>query len=170
VARKKMLDLGVADERIIALDDGLSYEEEGLRISAIAAQHEFFDRNAELGYPYLSFIVETGGVTVYHSGDTLVYDGMLAKLAQWSFDVMFLPINGRDAERFARNILGNMTYQEAVDLVGTLKPRLAVPGHYDMFNGNLANPADFTRFMDVKYPDVAYWVGEHGETVSVPPR
>ncbi|HHX63385.1 MAG TPA: MBL fold metallo-hydrolase [Chloroflexi bacterium] len=170
VARQKMLSLGVPDERIVALDDGLSYEEDGLRISAIAALHEFFDRDEELGYPYLSFIVETGGVTIYHSGDTLVYDGMLAKLSKWSFDVMFLPINGRDAERFARNIQGNMTFQEAVDMVGTLKPRLAVPGHYDMFTGNLANPKDFTRYMDVKYPDVSYWVGGHGEAVTLPPR
>lgn len=170
VSAKHMRELGVPEARIVMLDDGLSFEEDGVKISAIAAQHEFFDRDPVLGYPHLSFIVETGGVTVYHSGDTLVYDGMLAKLSKWQFDVMFVPINGRDAERLARNCLGNMTFQEAVDLVGTLKPRLAVPGHYEMFNGNTADPQDFASYMDVKFPDVKYWIGEHGVPVVLPPR
>ena len=57
-----------------------------------------------------------------------------------------------------------------MDLVGTLKPRLAVPGHYEMFKGNTANPQDFAQYMDVKYPDVKYWIGEHGVPVILPAK
>jgi L-ascorbate metabolism protein UlaG (beta-lactamase superfamily) len=170
VAKKKLLALGIPEARIVPGDEGLVYEEEGLRISAIAAEHEFFDRDPELGYPYLSTIIETGGVTIYHSGDTLCYDGMLAKLSRWAIDLAFVPINGRDAARYARNCIGNMTYQEAVDLAGKLRPRLTVPAHYEMFEGNTADPQLFADYMRVKYPDVAFWIGEHAQMVLLPPR
>ena len=58
---------------------------------------------------------------------------------------MFLPINGRDAGRFRRNCLGNMTYQEAGDLAGELAPGWVVPCHYDMF---AHNSEEVGRFLD----------------------
>ena len=171
VARRHVLALGVPDERAIGLDEGLVHEDaDGLRISAIAAQHEFFDRDATLGYPYLSFIIEAGGLTLFHSGDTLRYEGQLASLARWRFDAAFLPINGRDAERLARNCRGNMTFQEAVDLAGTLRPRLTAPGHYDMFADNPGDPQAFATYLAVKYPGLDCWIGDHGERVLLSPR
>ena len=91
VARGQVLSLGVAPERVIGMDEGTVHEEAGLRISAIAAEHEFFDRDPQLGYPYLCFIVEGDGVTILHTGDTLRYDGLVAKLSRWRFDLVFLP-------------------------------------------------------------------------------
>ena len=165
VARKKLLSLDVAP-----LDDGLSYEGEGIRIAAIAAEHEFFDRDPELGYPHLCYIVEADGRTILHLGDTLRYDGMIAKLKKRRFDVMFVPINGRDAQRFARRCWGNMTYQEAADMAGALRPGLTVPGHYEMFANNSQNPTAFADYMRLKFPDLAFWIGEHGQAVIVDGR
>jgi len=170
VARKTVLSLGVPSERIVALDNGVTHQEGEVRISAIAAEHEFFDRDPELGYPYLCYIVEVDGVTILHLGDTLRYDGMAAKLSRWQFDVMFAPINGRDAVRYSRGCIGNMTYQEAVDLAGALRPRLTVPGHYEMFAGNSQHPAAIADYMRVKFPDLAFWIGDHGEPVILGPR
>jgi L-ascorbate 6-phosphate lactonase len=170
VASEHVRALGIADARIIALDEGMSFQEGDLTIEPIAAAHELLDRDPERGHPYLSFIVHYGSVSVYHSGDTCVYDGMTAKLRAHALDLAFVPINGRDAERLARGCIGNMTFQEAVDLVGALRPRLAVPGHYDMFDGNTADPAQFAAYMDVKFPQAPYWIGAHGERVILPPR
>ncbi len=169
VAAQHLTQLGIADERVLTLDEGLTYEEEGLRISAIAAAHEFLDRDPVLGYPYLCFIVETGGVTIVHTGDTCRYEGMLLKLRRWSPDIFFVPINGRDAVRLSNDCIGNMTYQEAVDLAGELQPRLTVPSHYDMFAHNSADPKLFADYMDVKYPERRYWIGGYGERVDLPP-
>lgn len=169
VNRERVRGLSVPARRIVALDAGGSHREDGVTITAVAAQHEFFDRHAELGSPHLSFVVECGGVTVYHSGDTLKYDGLSAALSRWRFDLLFLPINGRDAVRFARGTIGNMTYQEAVDLAGDLAPRLTIPGHYDMFAHNAEDPRKFTDYMDVKFPELRYWVGSHGQAVVLPP-
>ncbi|MHB1354807.1 MAG: MBL fold metallo-hydrolase [Anaerolineae bacterium] len=164
--------LGVPGDRIVPMDEGILFEDstQHVRIEAIAAAHEFLDRDPELGYPYLSYIIQVGGVTILHTGDTTIYEGMLTKLRRWRFDLVFLPINGRDAVRLRSNCIGNMTYQEAVDLVGALKPRLAVPGHYEMFSHNSENPRLFADYLEVKYPGQRYWIGEHGQMVLLEAR
>ena len=155
-------DIGIDLERLIGLDDGKTVEFDGIRITGIAAAHEFLDQDPLSGrYPYLGFVVEGFGCCVYYAGDTCIYEGLLTKLKQWQFDVMFLPINGRDAERLAAGCVGNMTYQEAVDLAGTLNPRLAVPAHYDMFAMNPGDPNAFAQYMKVKYPAVPVCICEY---------
>lgn len=162
-------DLDIPEDRFLGLDDGLSVSEKGIKITGIAAAHEFLDRDTESGnYPYLGFVIEGNDCVLYHSGDTCIYEGLQSKLRNWErLDVMFIPINGRDAERLRRNCIGNMTYQEAVDIAGTIKPGLVVPGHYEMFTLNSENPQLFADYADVKYPGLKYWIGEHGEKVSV---
>ena len=97
-----------------------------------------------------------------------MYEGMLTKLRKHApLDVMFVPINGRDAQRYLTGCIGNMTFQEAVDLCGEMEPSLAVPGHYDMFAGNLGNPLLFKAYLEAKYPGIRCWIGERGEAVEV---
>jgi len=170
VARPHVLSLGIEAERVLGVDEGMRIQENGLTITPVASAHEFLDRDPELGYPYLGYVIEQDGACLYHSGDTTRYEGMRPKLEQWSFDVVFLPINGRDGERLRRNCIGNMTFQETVDLAGELRPRLTVPGHYEMFSNNAEDPRRFADYMSVKYPDLEYWIGEHGVAVVVPPR
>lgn len=170
VSRKRLRALGIPSDRIIAMDEHITQHEGPVTISAIPAQHEFFDRDTELGYPHLCYIVEVDGLTIVHLGDTLRYDGMVARLSRWQIDVMFVPINGRDAARYARNCIGNMTYQEAVDLAGELRPRLTVPGHYDMFADNSQDPQAFADYMSVKFPNLPFWIGDHGEPVVLGPK
>ena len=158
---------GVARDRLIGLDDSAVFEEDGIRITGVASAHEFLDRDPVTGHhPYLGYVAEGGGRAVYHAGDTCVYDTLRAKLARRSLDVMFLPINGRDGKRYRANIIGNMTYQEAVDLAGGLRPALTVPGHYEMFDYNREDPQLFVDYLSAKYPDRRCWIGEHGAKVD----
>ena len=66
-------------------------------------------------------------------------------------DVELLPINGRDARRYSNNCIGNMTYQEAADLAGEVGPGIIIPGHWDMFADNSADPQAFADYIEVKY-------------------
>lgn len=161
--------LDIPMERLVGIDDGKSVVVKGVTVHGIAAAHERLDRDDETGrYPYMSYIVSGGGKCFYHSGDTCVYEGMLTKLRRFApFHVMFVPINGRDAQRYLTGCIGNMTFQEAVDLCGELKPSLAVPGHYDMFAENLGNPLLFKAYLEAKYPGIPCWIGERGEAVEV---
>ena len=156
-------------ERLNPVNAGETVEFPGVRITAIKSKHESFDEDPTLGFPFLGYVVEAGGITFYHAGDTIMYDGLLATLRQWThFDALFLPINGRDAERFQTGCLGNFTFQEAVELAGDLRPSLAVPAHYDMFIGNQEDPQKFVRFLEAKFPGIPSWVGPAGSRVLFP--
>src|SRR5205085_1658892 len=159
----------VPSERLWPLNAGESLEQAGVRITAIKAKHETFDEHPTLGFPYVGYVVEAGGVTFYHAGDTIMYDGLIGTLRHWPrFDALFLPINGRDADRYLRDCMGNFTFQEAAELAGELKPGLAVPSHYDMFLGNQEDPSKFVRFLEAKFPGVPSWVGKASERVLFP--
>jgi L-ascorbate metabolism protein UlaG (beta-lactamase superfamily) len=163
---QRMLSLGVPESRLILLNDEDVAQLGDLKVTAIKASHEFFDMTPEGDYPYLSYVLEAAGKTVYHAGDTVWWEGMQARLARWHYDVAFVPINGRDAKRYQAGIIGNMTYQEAVDLLGGLDVKLNVPSHYDMFDGNREDPQKFVDYMNAKYPGRRIWVGKPTERVE----
>jgi len=94
---------------------------------------DHLDPETLTGLLYLGYVIETEGFRLYHSGDSLAYDGLAVELGQKPFDMLFLPINGRDP---ARGVPGNMTAAEAVDLAALVRPRYLVPLHYDMFTFN----------------------------------
>jgi L-ascorbate metabolism protein UlaG (beta-lactamase superfamily) len=167
-AQRMRIEGGVPEERLRPLNADDVLELDGVKITAIKSKHETFDEHPDLGFPFLGYVVEAGGLTLYHAGDTIMYEGLLTRLQKWPhFDALFLPINGRDAERFLSGCLGNMTYQEAVELAGELSAGLAVPAHYDMFVGNQEDPSRFVRFLAAKYPHVKSWVGRAGERVPL---
>ena len=114
-------------------------------------------------------MIEGNGVRIYHAGDTVRYEGMLPALkALGPVDAALVPINGRDANRYRENCIGNMTYQEAADLVGELQPVLAIPGHWDMFAHNGENPAAFADYLAAKYGDrVACRIPRIGEQILI---
>ena len=150
---------------IKGINEGTSVSVGDLRFDAIAAAHEFLEQDASGNYKALSYVING---RVFHAGDTLVYDGQKDKLRGYGkLSAMLLPINGRDAERYARGCIGNMTFQEAVDMAGELKPVLAIPGHYDMFKGNTADPRDFMDYLNVKYPDVCGFTPERYKKFEV---
>jgi L-ascorbate metabolism protein UlaG (beta-lactamase superfamily) len=84
-------------------------------------------------------VVTFGPFTVYHSGDTLWYEGLTAWLAPWTPDVALLPINGNRPER---RVAGNLDGREAALLAHTIGAGLVIPGHYDLFTFNTARPEE----------------------------
>ncbi len=144
---------GVTEENAVGLNDGETYQLGDITIHAVAAAHEFLDKDDATGlYPHLQYIVEANGVRIHHAGDTVRYEGMLARLtAHGPIDAELLPINGRDAERLKQGLIGNMTYQEAADLAGETGTRLVIPGHWDMFANNGEDPQLFADYVETKY-------------------
>lgn len=167
LCRQRLVDLGVPAERIVGLNADESRSFDAVSVTAIKAKHEFFDRTEGGSYPYLGYVIQCESMCVYHSGDTVNYDGLLTRLQDVPIDVAFLPINGRDGARYRAGCIGNLTYQEAVDLAGELRPGLAVPIHYDMFASNSEDPQRFVDYLEVKFPGVASWVGPAGKRVEI---
>ncbi|MCR4587665.1 MAG: MBL fold metallo-hydrolase [Lachnospiraceae bacterium] len=150
---KAVLADGVVKGNAKGMNDGETLQVGDITIHAIAAAHEFLDQDPQTGlYPCLQYIIEGNGVRIHHAGDTLRYEGMLGKVTSFGpIDAQLLPINGRDAERYARNCIGNMTYQEAADFAAESGSRLILPGHWDMFADNSADPRAFASYLSVKY-------------------
>lgn len=122
--------LGLADGQCIMIN--------GIKFHGIPAAHNEIDRN-ELGQcRYLGYVVELDGVTIYHSGDTLRYQGMAELLRPFEIDVALLPINGHRPER---RVAGNLFGDEAAQLARECAARLVVPCHYDTFEFN-TEPVD----------------------------
>ena len=138
--REHALGLGLPGERLIGVDAGDVVERAGFRVRAVPSAHERLDRDDEGRHLYLGYVIESAGLRVYHSGDSLAYEGLERELGGEPFDVLFLPINGRDP---ARGVPGNMTAAEAVDLASAVKPRYVVPHHFDMFTFNTVPIAAF---------------------------
>jgi len=125
--------LGLPLDRLVGLDSGHEEERAGIRVRAIPSAHEGLDTDERGRHLYLGYVIECEGFRLYHSGDSLAYAGLTEQLGPLPFDVMFLPINGRDP---ARGVPGNMTADEAIDLAIRVRPRFVVPHHYDMFTFN----------------------------------
>ncbi len=145
---------GVPAEKCRGLNDGECCRIGDVTVHAIPAAHEFLSPDPASGlFPCLQYVIEGNGIRIYHAGDTVRYEGMLPKLQAFGpIDAALLPINGRDGKRYRNDFIGNMTFQEAVDLAGELKPAAVIPGHWDMFADNPGDPEAFADYLDAKYP------------------
>lgn len=160
--------LGLPAARVVGLDDGVSATVGDVEITAIPAAHELLSTDPVTGAnEFLGVIIEGNGFCLYHAGDTCLYEGLHARLRTWNLDLALLPINGRDAKRLSSGCIGNMTYQEAVDLAGAIKPGLTIPTHFEMFDGNTENPQLFSDYIQVKYPALKAQVPVHGERLLI---
>lgn len=135
-------------ERLIGMrgDDSLMLD--SLAVYAIPSAHPELAYTETAGYPFLGFVFQADGVTWYHSGDTLVYDGLADRLRQYNPDLVFLPINGTDARRSTLEVPPNMNSQEALMLAAHIGHPYIVPHHYDMFTFNTADVSEFTTAAD----------------------
>lgn len=132
--------LGLLPTRPVGLDDGRSVSVAGFRITGVPAAHEALERDDEGHHRYLGYVVAFGPWTLYHSGDTVRYDGQAERLRAWTVDVALLPINGRAPDR---GVAGNLDGPEAAHLARDAGARLAIPCHYDLFAFNTASPDAF---------------------------
>ncbi len=134
--------LGVDAGRLTGLDAGGRAAVAGFEFYGVPAAHETLDVDAAGRHRCLGYVVRFGPWTVYHSGDTVLYQGMEERLRQWVIDLALLPINGRLPER---RVAGNLWGREAAQLAKDVGARMAIPCHYEMFEFNTASPEKFSR-------------------------
>jgi L-ascorbate metabolism protein UlaG (beta-lactamase superfamily) len=120
--------------RFVPLADGASARIGGFSFTAVPAAHE------ELSPEYAGFVVSVGPFRVYHSGDTVLFPGMAARLRPFACDVALLPINGRAP---VRRVAGNLDGPEAARLAHAIGAGWVVPCHHEMFAFNTASPEAF---------------------------
>lgn len=150
--------LGLEHSDLVAIDDGQSVTLDPFTISAVPAAHEELEHDDQGRLRFLGYVVQFGPWTVYHSGDTLLYEGMAERLRSFRPDVALLPINGRAPER---RVAGNLDGAEAADLARSIGARLVVPCHFEMFAFNTASPDLFvSRCIHIGQPFRVLKAGE----------
>lgn len=124
----------------VGVDDGVAATVGPFTFTGVPAAHEQLEQDEHGRHKFLGYIVQFGPWTLYHSGDTVWYDGMVERLRQWRIDVAILPINGRAPER---RVAGNLSGLEAAQLAHAIDAGLVIPCHYEMFTFNTASPEPF---------------------------
>ena len=133
--------LGPAGGRLVEIDAGESATVGHVEIHGIPAAHNTVERDESGCCKFLGFVAGVGAFTFYHSGDTLMHDGLVPALAPFAPDIAFVPINGNKPER---RVSGNLYGREAAELSHAIRAGLAIPHHFDMFEFNTASPDLFT--------------------------
>lgn len=133
--------LGAVESRLVEIDAGESASVGRVEIHGIPAAHNTVEKDESGCCKFLGFVVLIGGLTFYHSGDTLMHDDLVPALVSFAPDIAFVPINGNKPER---RVAGNLDGREAAELAHAIRAGLAIPHHFDMFEFNTASPDLFT--------------------------
>jgi L-ascorbate metabolism protein UlaG (beta-lactamase superfamily) len=145
-------ELGIADERIITLRPGEAHPVTDAVITAIPARHQDTAPDAQ------GYVVRTGGVTLYHTGDS-EYDPCLLTARTRNPAVLLVPINGRG---------GNMSAEQAAQLAADLAPQAVIPMHYGCLQPRADLLDRFLAALPQHAPQVAPAVMELGAIVRLP--
>lgn len=142
----------------VGLTDGETKVVKGFSFYGVPAAHNELERDEKGHCRFMGYVVQFGKFCVYHSGDTLWFQGLEKILERFQPDVAFLPINGNDIRR---GVAGNLSASEAVELGKEIRARYVIPHHYDMFRFNTADVHEFALMAHAgKQPHV---ILRHGE-------
>ena len=132
--------LGKIAPSLVEVDAGESVTVAGMEFHGIPSAHNTVERDGQGCCRFLGYVVRVNGKTIYHSGDTLLHDGLIPALAPFRMDVALVPINGNKPER---KVVGNLSGREAAELARAVGAGVAVPHHFDLFAFNTEPPDEF---------------------------
>ncbi len=124
------------------------------RVKLTIAHHGSTTDIGAVGNP-CGFLVTMGGKTVYHAGDTGLFSDMGLIGETNSIDCALLPIG----DNFTMGI------DDAARAVGLLKPKMAIPMHYNTFEVIRQDPEEFKKKLAGKAVRVE--ILKPGESVEV---
>ncbi|MCW2996410.1 MAG: fold metallo-hydrolase [Conexibacter sp.] len=138
-AERRLVELGVHQRHVAVWE---TVEVGPFRATAVPAVDGFGD-------PQVSWVVEAGGVRIYHAGDTLFHGAWWrARMRAGEIDHAFLPVNGPAVDLPHRQPGSPrpavMTPAEAAAAALILGAREAIPIHYD----TVENPPTYTQLED----------------------
>lgn len=147
--------MGVPTDKMFSLGEDVSFY-------AVPSAHEELHPDGNGGYEEVGYRLVFGDISLYHSGDCCIYDG----LTDWvrNTDIMMLPVNGRDYyRRYRDDIIGCFDSVEALTLARDAGTDLLIPTHFDLYDVNAVNPAWFVDAQQKINPRQKYHIFMPGE-------
>jgi L-ascorbate 6-phosphate lactonase len=142
---RKFAELGVPGRKIVTVDVGQTQQVHGVKLTGV-----FTVPNEAAVIDTAGYLIEfANGRSVYHTSDT----GMSPLLLQAvpSAEVGLFCINGQ---------WGNLDVEEAAELAARVRPKYAIPHHYDVMALNSKNPETFRYVMGYVEPGVEVVIPE----------
>jgi len=139
------------DARRVAAGDSLvgDLRIKGVGIEVVpAAPGEMINDHGRGGVGY---IIELGGLRIYHAGDTI----LMQEMKSFSVDVAILPIGKASL----------MNEEDAAEAAVLLSPRVAIPMHYNPEAGD-ADPHKFRELVRAKAPHIDVFILDPLEVVT----
>jgi len=127
----KLRSLGIPPRNVRCVDSGQTARFDGVSVTGVYAVPNEPRVIDTAGY-LLEF---ANGRSVYHTSDTGFSDLLLAAAPR--AEVLLTCINGK---------WGNLSAEQAAKLTARVRPRFAIPNHYDVMALNSENPATFACF------------------------
>lgn len=122
------------------LKPGQNLELANLRVNAVQAYN--INKFREPGVPFhlpagdeLGYVIEIGGVSIYHAGDT---DNIPEMAELKNIDLALLPVSG----------IYVMTPEEAAQAAKTIQPKIAIPMHYGSIVGTQADAEKYKQLTE----------------------
>jgi L-ascorbate 6-phosphate lactonase len=137
VAPAPILDM-IEGAPAVGVRSGDNFAVAGGTVSVVPAIHAVHaaDGYSDGGGRFVGYVLELDGVAIYHAGDTIVGDELLAALEPLRIDVALLPVNGRAYFREQDDLVGNLDVRDAVALAARIGATTLVPMHWDLFRPN----------------------------------
>lgn len=161
---ENVVKYGVPRERLIPAHNASPLTFGDITIVPLPSAHEELHQDENGDYFEMGYRFDFGGViSLYHSGDSCIYDGLAEDVG--TVDIACLPVNGRSFYRLKRNVIGNMTLEEAVIFAKEAGAKLFVPLHFDLFPGNTLPPSYIPAAVDEYAKGMPYKIFTPGEGI-----
>jgi L-ascorbate 6-phosphate lactonase len=170
------IEATVSAPTVIGAQPGEALSFHGVRVWPVPARHgvdvadayNFGESLSGGQVRYLGYVVEIGGMRLYHSGDCSPYEGQAEAVRVHAPRIALLPINGRDHFRETEhNIVGNMDYREAARLAHDIGVQVLVPMHWELFPQNRGYPYELVRYCEEHYPELTVLVMGRGARLTL---
>jgi L-ascorbate 6-phosphate lactonase len=135
---KKFLEWGFKKSKIREVNSGDEILFEDIHIY-VADSYDPLSKGA------VTYIIQSGEVTLFHSGDSWYFDGFEKIGKKWSIDIAFI--------NFGKNPPGKQLYMTPCDFLRAardLRTRKAVPMHWDIWRYTYLDPV-------ILYDFLKYW-------------
>ena len=116
----------------------------GAPVRALSAT---LDRDDSGRHRFLGYGMDFGTVRIFHSGDTIPFDGQAEEIRAFAPDLALLPVNGRSEALRMAGFAGNLTLAEAIALCDRCSIGALVAHHYGMFAFNTIAPDEIDSAM-----------------------
>jgi L-ascorbate 6-phosphate lactonase len=149
-------DLGLPTSRIIAARAGGTLHLEGLEVYPVAAKQEEWHG--------LGYVVKIDGITFYHAGKKMIYEGLVDELRHFKIDLAYIPINS-GGTFYCELRQARMHYEEAIELAIELHIDMLIPSYHDLGGAPNESPGYFVDYLYQHHPEQKFRILAPGERI-----